>query len=141
MARTTLRIPLPSNPDLLIKLLETIGTEHAKRETAAPGSSPLKADDITAISGIAATAKADRLKAKELAAQSSALLEKGQKALGLAEGQNTRTEKTGLFYAAKVRGTLTSAMRGEENQLETYGFKVVVGSAAAPGRKTPKPKE
>lgn len=80
-------------------------------------------------------AKADRLKSQELAAQAAALLEKSNKALGLAEGQNLRTEDTGLFYAAQVRDTLVAELRGKENEIETFGFKVVVGSAASPTRK------
>ncbi|MFA6287901.1 MAG: hypothetical protein WC661_11005 [Opitutaceae bacterium] len=136
MARTTVRIVLPSaNADQTIKLLETILAEHARRETATPGSSPLKSSVITAIQALIGPAKADRLKSQELAAQAAALLEKSNKALGLAEGQNLRTEDTGLFYAAQVRDTLVAELRGKENEIETFGFKVVVGSAASPTRK------
>jgi len=136
MARTTVRIDLPStNADQTIKLLETILTEHTRREAATPGSSPLKASIITAIQTLLTPAKADRLKSQELAAQAAALLEKSNKALGLAEGQNLRTEDTGLFYAAQVRDALVAELRGKENELETFGFKVVMGSAASPTRK------
>ena len=136
MARTTVRIVLPSaNADQTIKLLETVLAEHTRRETATPGFSPLKASVITAIQTLLGPAKADRLKSQELAAQAAALLEKSNKALGLAEGQNLRTEDTGLFYAAQVRDTLVAELRGKENEIETFGFKVVVGSAASPTRK------
>jgi len=91
----------------------------------------LKATDTAVIQTIVTAAKADRLKAQEFTAQASALFEKSNKALGLAEGQNQRTENTGLFYAAQTRDTLL----GRENELETFGFKVVVGSAASPVRK------
>ncbi len=133
MSRTTIRIDLPSgSPDLLIKLLEDIKAQHTKRETATPGSSPLEATTIAALDEQVTSAKADRLKAQALTA---ALLEKSNKALGLAEGQTQRADKTGLFYAAQVRDTLLAAFRGQEHEMETFGFSVVVGSAASPVRK------
>jgi len=39
-----------------------------------------------------------------------------------------------------VRDTLLAALRGKENEMETFGFKVIVGSAATPGRKPAAPK-
>ncbi len=136
MSRTTIRIELPSSsPDLLIKLLEDIKAQHTKRETATPGSSPLDDATIIALDEQVTSAKADRLKAQALTAEATALLEKSNKALGLAEGQTQRVEKTGLFYAAQTRDALLAAFRGQEHEMETFGFTVVVGSAASPVHK------
>ena len=136
MAKTTIRVELPtSSPDLLVALLETLLTEHDKREAETPGSSPLKAEDIVKLRPIVTGAKADRLKAKNLTAQAAALTEESNKALGLAAGQNQRVENTGLYYAAQLRDSLLVTYRGRENAMEPFGYKVVLGSAAAPKRK------
>ena len=142
MARTTVRVELPTGkPDDIIKLIEDILKEHDKREAATAGSSPVPAKYITPLRALIAAAKGDRDKAKDFARQSQEFYEKSAKSLGLAEGQTIRSEGTGLNLVGLVRDTLQTEFSGNENAMEPFGFKVVVGTAAGPKKKagaTPK---
>lgn len=133
MSRTTVRVDLPNaSPDDLVKLLNDIATEHARRETAEAGSSPLDSDLVAHLKTIADSAGADRAKAHSLSQQSSVLMDESATALGLAVGQTLRSEGTGVFLAAQVRDLLLAQFRGTENELQLFGFNVVIGSAAGP---------
>lgn len=138
MARTTVRVDVPlSNPDELIVLIEAMLAHHDELETAKVGSSPLFPADVTKLRAIVAQAKPDRVKAKDYDGKAQALYESSSKLLGMGKGQNIRTEGTGLSLTAKMRDLLLVVNKGAENALEPWGFNVVVGSAAAPKKKTP----
>jgi hypothetical protein len=93
--------------------------------------------DVTKPRDIVTQAKPARAKAKDYDRQAQALYESSSKLLGLATGQNSRTEGTGLTLAVKMRDLLLALNRDQENALEPWGFTVVVGSAAPPKKKTP----
>ena len=136
MARTTIKVELPSGkPDDFVKLTENILKEHDKREAATPGSSPIPTKYITPLRVLLISAKKDRGDAKNLAAQSQQLLEKSANTLGLGTGQTSRTEGTGLNLVGLVRDSLLTEYSGNENAMEPFGFKVVVGTAAGPKKK------
>lgn len=138
MARTTIRVELPTGkPDDFVKLLEDVLAEHDRREAETAGSSPIPAKYITPLRALLAAAKPDREKAKLLARQSQELFEKSAKALGLAEGQTSRTDGTGLNLVGLIRDGLLTEYSGNENALEPFGFKVIIGTAASP-KKAPK---
>ena len=140
MARTTVRVELPTGkPDEFVKLIEDILKEHDRLEAADADSSPIPAKYITPLRALLTSAKADRASAKNLAAQSQALYEKSAKTLGLADGQTSRTEGTGLNLVGLVRDTLQTEFSGNENAMEPFGFKVVVGTAASPKKKPANP--
>ena len=136
MARTTVRVEVPiGKPDDFMKLIEDILKEHDKREAATPGSSPIPAKYITPLRAVLASAKPDREKAKDLARQSQQFFEQSSKALGLAADQTSRTEGTGLNLVGLIRDSLLTEYSGNENGMEPFGFKVVVGTAASPKKK------
>ncbi len=133
MARTTIKVELPAGkPDDFVKLIEDILAEHDKREAATPGSSPIPGKYITPLRALLASAKKDRGDAKNLAAQSQQLFEKSAKTLGLGAGQTSRSEGTGFNLVGLVRDSLLTEYSGNENALEPFGFKVVIGTAASP---------
>jgi hypothetical protein len=121
----------------LVVLIEALLAQHDKVEAVKAGSSPLPAADVTKLRDIATQAKPARAKAKDYDRQAQALYESSSKLLGLATGQNSRTEGTGLTLAVKMRDLLLALNRGQENALEPWGFTVVVGSAAPPKKKAP----
>ena len=55
--------------------------------------------------------------------------------LGIAEGQNAQSEGTLYFEALRIRGLLLASFRGNEEELETWGFSVKIGTARTGARK------
>jgi hypothetical protein len=126
-----------SSPDDLVTLVDAILAQHDKLEAAKAGSSPLPAAEVTKLRELFTQAKPARAKAKEYERQAQALFEQSTKLLGMASGQNSRTEGTVLTQTVKMRDLLLALNRGQENALEPWGFTVVMGSAAAPKKKSP----
>jgi hypothetical protein len=135
MARRTVKVDVPTNPDDLVGLAESIIAQHQKLEGESPGSSPLKMADIQQLQQIVAQAKPARKEAKEHARQAQVLNEQASRALGLCGDQNTLTPGTGLSVVTKVRKALELEYRGVENEMEIWGFHVEVGTASAPTKK------
>ncbi len=136
MARTTVKVELPTGkPDDFVKLIEDILKKHDALETATPGSSPIPAKYITPLRAALTSAKNDRDKAKDFARQSQEFYESSANTLGLGNGQTSRTPGTGLNLVGLIRDGLLTEYSGNENALEPFGFKVVVGTAASPKKK------
>ncbi len=57
--------------------------------------------------------------------------------MGLADGQTVRTEGTGLFLVTKIRDMLQAEYKGQEKQMEGFGYGVIISSAAVPQRQAP----
>ncbi len=89
---------------------------------------------MAAIIAVLAKAKPQRALAKNLQAQADALFQSSNTTLGLADGQTMSTPGTGLFLMAQVRDFLLWKYKGQESILETYGFGVVISTAATPQR-------
>jgi len=137
MARTTVRVELPnSSPDDLAILMDAITKESDRLNALVPLSSPVPAALVTLLKAASTSAKADRVMAKDHERQAQVSFEKANTTLGLAKGQSIRTDGTGLNLVAKARDLLLALNLGKENALEPFGFNVVVGSAAAPQKKT-----
>ena len=132
MARVTVRVNVPSNPDELIALLETTLREHQRQGA----SSPIPAATVTPLQALVTSAKADRQQARDLNRQAQDILERSNQQLGLAAGQTTRTPGTGVNLATQVRDLLLALNVGNENALEPFGFQVTIGTAASPKKKT-----
>lgn len=136
MARTTVRVEIPSSrPDDLAALIDSITKESDRLNAVTANSSPLPAALVAALKAVATSAKFDRSTAKDHERQAQVSYEKANNTLGLAKGQNIRTEGTGLNLVAKARDMLLAINMGKESALEPFGFNVVVGSAAAPVKK------
>lgn len=125
----------------MVVLIEAVLAQHDKVEAAKSGSSPLPAADVTKLRDIVTQAKPARAKAKDYDRQAQALYESSSKLLGLATGQNSRSEGTGLSLAVKLRDLLLALNRGQENALEPWGFTVVMGPLPRRKRKLRRRKE
>ncbi len=135
MARTTTRINIPTNsPDLMLKLLAKVDEKHQELGS----KSPLASLEMDKYRAWLAEAKAKREEAAKLEAQAQALNAEVSNLLGTAPGQSSKTPDTLYFELCKARDLLLVVHRGNENQLETWGFKVVTGTAAAPRKREKK---
>jgi hypothetical protein len=135
MARTTTRITIPTNsPDLMLKLLAKVDETHQEQGD----KSPLAALDMETYQKRLAEATAKRAQAAKLEAQAQALNAQVNTLLGTAPGQSSKTPDTLYFDLCKARDLLLVVHRGNENNLETWGFKVVTGTAAAPRKREKK---
>lgn len=135
MARITTRISIPTNsPDLMLKLLASVGEKH--EELGA--KSPLASLEMDKYQTRLAAAQEKRAEAAKLEAQAQALNAEVSNLLGTGPGQTSKTPETLYFELCKARDLLLVVHRGNENQLETWGFKVVTGTAAAPRKREKK---
>ena len=140
MPRITVRVDVPTGANDLAALMQKIIDQDAALNAQAPGSSPINPKDIAVMKAIVAAVKPDRDLIEKLQPQLDAAIQRSEKALGLADGQNVRTEGTGLFLVTKVRDVLQAEYKGNEKEMEGFGYNVVMGSAAAPkprAKKTP----
>lgn len=135
MARTTTRVNIPTNsPDEMIKLGTSIQEEHVE----AGDKSPVAGMKMTEFGQMIADAAAKRAEAAKLAARAEALNGEAARIIGIAKGQTSKTEGTLYYEICKARDLLLVVHRGMENNLEPWGFKVVVGTAAAPRKREKK---
>ena len=109
-------------------------TQHEKLAA----QSPILALEETPAFIVGAKATADlqaEVKALEatLQAKTGELIAK----LGIAPGQTSQTKGTLLFEVMRIRDLLLSRYRGKENELESWGFSVAVGTAKSPTKKKP----
>jgi hypothetical protein len=127
-------VDVPTNPDDLTDLISSIITQDAEMNAATPGSSPISAKDITALKAVLASAKPDRDLIKKLQPQVESAEQRSLNTLGLSQGQTVRTDGTGLFLVTKVRDRLLAEYKGNEKELEGFGYPVVIAAAATAQR-------
>ncbi len=101
--------------------------------------SPLTEADMKLVSDLLAAAQAKRAEASSLMARAEALNGEAANLIGVAKGQTSKTPGTLYFQLCKIRDLLLPLNRGIENNLELWGFKVVIGQAAAPRKREAKP--
>ncbi len=127
MARKTIRIEIPnSSPDGMLTILQGI---KDKQETEG-ANSPINGVDMTEFATEVDSAAADRAEAKRLEAEVQTLNMKANRTIGISEGQTSQTEGTLYFEMLQIRDQLLSYYRGNEKELEQWGFKVVIGNAS-----------
>lgn len=131
MSRITVKVDVPANPDDLTDLIGKIIAQDTALNQATPGSSPINPKDIAALKAIQASAQPDRVLIKTLQPQIDAAVQRSTNTLGLGKGQSVRTEGTGLFLVTKIRDGLLAEYKGEEKEMEGFGYTVAMGSAAA----------
>ena len=138
MARKTVKVEVPRDDrPSLIKLALAVVKQHEKLGANSPIVDGVVKmldykDRIT-------QAAALQIEIEELEATLQEKTGACDQLLGLAEGQNAQTKGTTLFETLQIRDLLLAVNRGNEETLETYGFTVSVGSAAAPKRKAKTP--
>lgn len=136
MARKTIRIDLPtSKPDEMILLAEAIDTQHTKLAAA----SPLNDAKVKAMAARARSAREKRAQADVLDAQAQALRADAATLIGLGAGQTADTKDTLVYDVTGFRDILLTEFRGSEDELQPFGFAVVIGTARIPAAKTATP--
>ncbi len=136
MARTTVKIEVPNgSPDELLNLLKALLAEHAHRVKDAPATVELPPTLVAKLKTALDKADPKRQEVQRLSAQLQALNQELYTDLGIATGQTTRTPDTVLNLLTAARDTLQGLHLGSEQALETYGFDVVIGTAASPKAK------
>jgi hypothetical protein len=136
MPRTDIRVDVPTNPDDLTVLIGQILAQDAALNKAAPGSSPLNPKTVAALQGVLTAAKPDRDLIASLTPQIEAAEQRSVKVLGLSNDQGVRTDGTGLFLVTKIRDALLAEYKGEEKEMEGFGFDVFINTTPTPQRKS-----
>lgn len=112
-----------NSPSKTLALAERVVTKDA---TLGAGSPLIGFVDMAAFDGKRLNAKTFQKTGNERREDAQALYNQCAFACGLAKGQNRRTRSTVLWYVLKVRDVLLLKYRGTEEQMETFGFAVVV---------------
>jgi hypothetical protein len=110
------RINIPSNPDDLIKLAQSIVAKH----TADGAGSPLAALNMADMGTKTTTADTQNQSATQLYRDA----EKATQNRDLALGTDNPVKGTVLNYARSVRDILSGIYKGNEQQLGDWGFDV-----------------
>jgi len=132
MARITTRIKFPTgSPDQILQLMTAVQEKHAEEGV----NSPLTGVDMEAFGTAITSAKQKRAEAAKLEAKAQALYAEAHTMMGIAKGQTSKTEGTLYYNLCKIRDLLLIIHRNNENNLEPWGFKVVIGQAAPRQRK------
>lgn len=122
MARTV-RIQIPRKLDDLSRLVKKLFEHH----TELGDKSPLQGFELESIPDQVAQAEAHLKKARDLHAEAEGETEQAMKIFGLAEGQSIKQPKDTLYYkAGRSRNQLKITHEGEEEQIEKYGYNVVI---------------
>lgn len=133
MARKTIKVEIPrSKPDAFITLIKAIIAKHE----ADPAASKLEATEVATLKAILSNGEDLRLKSIQAKKSSESLMEESNMAFGLGKNQTKDTANTGLFLVTGIRDGLLKSFRNNEEKLSEYGFKVVVGTAKSPSKKT-----
>lgn len=127
MAKTSIRIEIPSNrPDELINL----ATKIEKKNAELGDKSPINSLNMSGFSAALKIAKEKKEEARRLHEEAEKLNQEANLALGLDRTQNSKTTDTVLNIVTSARDILVGLNRGKEENLNTWGFKVVNGAAA-----------
>lgn len=134
MARKVVRIEIPtSRPDDLLTLFEAALAKHK----ALGQNSPLTGIDMVLFEQVVTQVRPLRDLAKDFERQAQVKFEQAANLMGVGMGQSSHTAGTLYFDLLRIRDLLLAMFRGHENELETWGFSVVTGTAASPKRKDP----
>jgi hypothetical protein len=122
--RKNVRVFVPLRmPEKTIKLCDRI----VKRNTALGAASPLiSIFPIPVFAGRLSTIKSFREEASMRSDLAESQYDLVQKACGIGKGQNRQVEDTVYWYVLKVRGVLLPKNRGSEEELQNWGFNVVI---------------
>lgn len=130
MARKTVKVEIPTNPDELLKLLKAVLEKHGEDGA----DSPLKALAMANLATRTSAADAANDEANRLYRLAEIETKKRGAAFGTAQ-----TPDTALFVLTQVRDMLLTIHKGNPQKLQNWGFQVVEGSATTNKPKTTKP--
>ncbi len=135
MANRTVRVKMPvTDTDEFLQLIETVIKTHE----AAPATSRLHAGEVADLKLKLAAARPFRETAARKRQEAQTAQEQFNLSLGTGKGQTTKTKGTCLNLITRMKKQLLLAFEGEEEQLESYGLKVVIGTAKPRGPQKPK---
>ena len=118
----SVEIPI-TNSQKMEKLVATIIARH----TALGAASPLTGQvDMAMLSAKLLIAKNKRVSSQQQHGNAQALMQQADIALGIEQGQKSKTTGTVYNLITRVRDRLLFVHVGEEEQLSTYGFNVVI---------------
>ncbi len=130
----SVEIPIES-PDAMIKLSKKILKRHAALEAESPLLIPQL--DMDAFETVHELHEEKRDAGNEKHGKGEAAIQKADKALGTEEGQTSDTKGTVYNFTGDGRDILLFKNPGEEEELTTYGFNVVISMTPLPGEEEP----
>jgi len=123
-----MRIPIPKNPEEVIKLAKAVRDKHV----ALGAASPLNGiDGIAGFSAQVDAADSNHTDAKDFAKQAETATEARDNALG----PDTSTPGTVRFFVTAARDLLAGQNKGSEHKLGDWGFVVDASAQATPEAK------
>jgi hypothetical protein len=133
MARRTVKVEIPSgSPEKLLKLAESI----IKKYNDDGAASPLAPIDMPKFINKEQVARQKREESEEHDALKQAAMQLSKIALGIAKGQTSTTPDTVYHILLEIRDQLLVTYNGKEEQMEEYGFKVVISTNRGGGPAT-----
>lgn len=125
MARKNVKVKIPiSKPDVFLAQGEVLD----KKNIELGEGSPLKPFNMVEYHDKLLEAIDYRAQAKALRAQSESLMQRANTIIGVADGQTSEIEGTLYYFMTMFRDQLLITYRGNEEELEVWGFDVVVSS-------------
>lgn len=118
----SVEIPIDSVPKME-KLVAAIIARHTALGVASPLAGQV---DMAMLAAKILTAKNKRTSSQLKHGTAQATMEAADKALGIEQGQTSKTTGTVYNLITRVRDRLLFVHAGEEEQLSTYGFNVVI---------------
>jgi len=123
------RVEIPNGkPDALITLAQSIYAKHV----AEGANSPLDATEMTDMDSLTTEAAADLTSARTKTGASQATYEAAYNIMGFGAGQNSRTTGTLHWYLIEIRDTLLDVFDDNPEELNKWGFRVVVRTVRLP---------
>lgn len=133
MSKVTVKVEIPvSSPDDLLGMALRLESNHTKKGV----DSPLNSIDMTTFSVKLKRAQENRALAKKMHEDAEALNQQALQDLGIAKGQNSKTQGTIYSLITSARDVLMGINRGQEEKLNEWGFKVVSGGTMNSKSKT-----
>jgi hypothetical protein len=132
MARKTVKVTVPiKQPDKFSKLLEKIQERHVALGANSPLDGNPKIDMLDFDTKRLAGDK-KRSDSEEFRGKAEDAMQEAKVIYGSAEGQSIETPGTLYKMVDTIKDILLLEHNGNEEELSTYGFDVVVGTAKSP---------
>lgn len=135
--KTSVKVEInESKPDYLVDLAEKVLVKHKAMGT----SSPLNSLDMTTFEQNLKLGKANRADAKRLHDEAEKLNQQANLNLGIGVGQTVSTPGTVYSSLARVRDVLLGIHKGQEKNLNEWGFDVIITEGTNGRRSKPSTK-
>ncbi len=119
-----IRVAIPRNAEELLELAQKVVAHH----NAMGNASPLSIIDMTALENITNAAQLEHVDGETLRKQAELATERERNLLGISKYQNVNTKGTVLHFLTSIRDICLGVYKGEERELGSFGFDVVITS-------------